>query len=472
MLSRFNRIRKSEKELVAFTSILAAIFLTVAKLFVGLHSGSLGILAEAAHSAMDLAAALITFLAVRAAARPPDSRHQFGHEKFENLSALFETLLLIGTCFWIGYEAINKLISGEIHISHSPFTYGIMLLSIIIDQGRSRALMRVARKYNSQALEADALHFRTDILSSSVVIIGLLGANFGFAYADPVAALGVSVFVLVTSIRLGKACVDALMDTAPHGSETRIRHVLEQFDENLKFRNLRVRTAGAKSFINLDLDVDRRLSFEEAHTVVHRVQDAIEEEIPFSDVVIHADPYQSEREKIIDTLRLQSKHLQLNIHHVSLIRIEKGYVVEFHLECDEHMSLEEAYHLTNKLKTLIYRDLENVKDINIHLEDLNHDFREGVDVSGKMEKQVAAVKTLAQKVDGVINCHDIVFLELDDGSRNLSLDCVFDGRLSIFDVHQLTNRVENEIRSAEPGLDKVIVHAEPLELIEKESDTA
>lgn len=463
MFEKWKNGRDAEKKFVALTSIVAAIFLTVAKLSVGLYSGSLGILAEAAHSGMDLGAAVITFWAVRTAARPPDSHHQFGHEKFENLSALFETLLLVLTCFWIGYEAIDKLMIGEIYISHSPLTYGVMLVSIAVDFGRSRALMHTAKKYNSQALEADALHFRTDILSSSVVIFGLIGAHLGFPQADPIAALGVSLFVLWTSIQLGKACVDALMDSAPGDIQSKILSILDSSGEKMQYKNLRVRGAGAKSFINLDLDIDRRLTFEDAHKLVHRVQQEIEAAIPDSDVVIHADPFQSDREKIVDTLTIKSQQLGIAIHHIIITSLADGFVVEFHMECQPYMTLTAAYQISNLLKTQIYQALPKVKDINVHLEELSHDFREASDITESMDDERSTVQKVAQAVDGVINCHDVVFLKFSDDSVNVSLDCVLEGATAVFGVHQITSRVENAIRKEFPQLIKIIVHAEPLD---------
>src|SRR3989339_236206 len=175
-----------EKKSIALTSVIAAIFLTGFKLVIGLLTGSLGILSEALHSALDLVAAIITFFAVRFADVPPDEGHNYGHGKIENYSALVETLLLVITCAWIIYEAIRRLITHEVHIEVTVWSFAVIVTSIIIDFSRSRALYKVAKKHDSQALEADALHFSTDIWSSTVVLIGLIGVTFNFQYADSV----------------------------------------------------------------------------------------------------------------------------------------------------------------------------------------------------------------------------------------------------------------------------------------------
>ena len=158
-----SRSMEQEKRKVAGISVVAAFFLTGFKLVIGLLTGSLGLLSEALHSGLDLVAAVITWFSVRISDKPPDRHHHFGHGKIENFSALMETILLLITCIWIIYEATHRLVTGKTEIEVNVFSYVVVIVSIIIDIARSRALYKVARKYNSQALEADALHFSTDI---------------------------------------------------------------------------------------------------------------------------------------------------------------------------------------------------------------------------------------------------------------------------------------------------------------------
>ena len=161
-----------EKKTVALSSIVAAVFLTGFKFVVGFITGSLGLLSEALHSCLDLMAAVITFFSVRISDKPADEKHNFGHGKVENLSALIQTMLLLVTCVWIVYEALHRLITKNVEIEVNIWAYVVIISSIIVDFSRSRVLNRVAKKYNSQALEADALHFSTDIWSSCVVLLG------------------------------------------------------------------------------------------------------------------------------------------------------------------------------------------------------------------------------------------------------------------------------------------------------------
>jgi len=279
-----------EKSRVAGISVFAAIFLTGFKLLIGLLTGSLGILSEALHSGLDLVAAVITYFSVRISDKPADKKHHYGHGKIENFSALIETILLIVTCVWIIYEAVNRLYSGNTHIQVTYWSYIVVVSSIIVDISRSRALYKVARKYNSQALEADALHFSTDIWSSAVVLIGLICANFGFFAADSIAALGVAVIVLAVSYKLGKRAVNVLLDSSPVTISDEISSIIQSVPEVSYFHDLKVRVAGADTFINVTIHVNPGLNITEAHAISHKVEAIICKKIDRCEVQIHYEP--------------------------------------------------------------------------------------------------------------------------------------------------------------------------------------
>ena len=279
-----------EKNRVAFLSVLAAIFLTSFKLVVGILTGSLGILSEALHSALDFVAAAITWLAVRLSDKPADRDHHYGHGKIENLSALIETLLLLITCVWIIYEAVSRLISGETHIEVTIWSYIVVISSIIIDFSRSSALMRVAKKHNSQALEADALHFSTDIWSSSVVLLGLICANFGIFIADSIAALVVALIVIYVSYKLGKRSINVLLDRVPEETYLKIKSILDGLTEIEQYHDLKVRAAGAEFFVELNIHVKSELSILQSHDIATAIEKKIKNEILRCHVHVHIEP--------------------------------------------------------------------------------------------------------------------------------------------------------------------------------------
>ncbi len=285
-----HRTAVSEKKSVALASVFAAVFLTGSKAVIGVLTGSLGILAEALHSGLDLLAAVITYFSVRISDKPADRDHHFGHGKIENLSALVETILLFVTCGWIIYEAYGRLVSGRTHIEVTYWSYIVVITSVVIDYSRSRALMRAARKHSSQALEADALHFSTDIWSSSVVFLGLICADLGIFMADSLAALIVAGIVIFICYRLGKRAVDALLDKAPSGLENVIDKLALQLPEITSINDIKIRASGADIFISMNIILDKTLSISQAHGISHRFEDLLRQNIKRSYIHLHYEP--------------------------------------------------------------------------------------------------------------------------------------------------------------------------------------
>ena len=294
-------VAEREKNLVALSSVGAAVVLTTMKIAVGLATGSIGILSEAAHSGIDLLAALMTFWAVRASSKPPDSDHLYGHGKIENFSALFETGLLLATCVWIAYEAGKRLFFGGGHVEATVWSFVVMGVSILIDLSRSRALAATARKHRSQALEADALHFSTDVWSSAVVLVGLAGVLISqqtgiewLARADAVAAVGVAGIAALVSVRLGRKAVDDLLDAAPTGTLERIARAAAGVDGVMVVSQVRVRRSGPRTFADVILQVARGLPVERAHEIAHGAEDAIRAAVLDVDVMVHTEPAEGE----------------------------------------------------------------------------------------------------------------------------------------------------------------------------------
>lgn len=307
-------VAQREKNLVALTSVGAAILLTTMKVVVGLATGSIGILSEAAHSGIDLLAALMTFWAVRASSKPPDQDHLYGHGKIENFSALFETGLLLATCVWIAYEAIKRLVVGGRHVEATVWSFVIMAISIVVDLSRSRALATVARKHRSQALEADALHFSTDVWSSAVVLVGLAGVWFShrsglewLARADALAALGVAGIAALVSVRLGRKSVDDLLDAAPTGLLEAIARAAAAVDQVVGVSQVRVRRSGPRTFADVILQVARGLPVERAHEIAHAAEDAIRAAVLDVDVIVHTEPAEGEASPVDGAMRAPAR---------------------------------------------------------------------------------------------------------------------------------------------------------------------
>lgn len=280
----------TNKKKAALTSIIAAVFLTTMKFVVGILTSSLGILSEALHSLLDLLAAVITFISVSVSDKPADKEHQYGHGKIENLSAFFESILLVITCIWIIYEAISRLVSGNTIIQVTVWSYLVVLTSMGVDLGRSRVLFRAAKRNNSQALEADAIHFSTDILSSGVVLLGLVCANFGYHKADAISALGVAAIVLGISYKLGKRAIDVLLDKVPKGLTEKIESKLKSNKDIVCYHNLKVRVAGPDTFVEINIHIRPHTDLETAHRICNEIEKDIASSIPRCMTIVHAEP--------------------------------------------------------------------------------------------------------------------------------------------------------------------------------------
>ncbi len=293
-----SEIAHQEKRSAALSSVIAAVGLTGFKMVVGLMTGSLGILAEAAHSGLDLVAAIVTLWAVHHSGKPADRDHLYGHGKIENLSALFETLLLLVTCIWIIHEATDRLLYQSVKVAATFWAFAVMITSIVVDVHRSRRLYRAAHKHQSQALQADAMHFSTDIWSSAVVLLGLVCLKLAAWFpalqvlnkADSIAALGVAVIVIIISGRMGLSSIQQLLDTAPAGMVEKIIAAVEAMPGVVDCHHVRLRHSGPLLFVDIHVLMDGNQTLRAAHALTDDIERHIQNIVPDSDVTVHPEP--------------------------------------------------------------------------------------------------------------------------------------------------------------------------------------
>jgi cation diffusion facilitator family transporter len=458
-----------EKQRIAFSSVLAAVFLTALKLVTGLLTGSLGILAEAVNSGLDVLVTFVTFLAVRLSGKPADRSHPYGHEKVESLSALIETLLLLLTCGWIVNEAVQRLFHKSAEVQPTWWAFAVLGVSIAVDVTRSRALSHAAKKHNSQALEADALHFSTDVWSSGIVIVGLLmvklNAALGGGYpllerADAIAALMVATLIVWLSLRLGQKTVDVLMDRAPEGLGLEIESAAKEVAGVLDCYRVRLRQAGDKVFVDLIVAVGRNLPFERTHEIADAVEDRIRERAPRADVIVHVEPIEEETESVAERLHVIAKRQGLTIHNVAVYELRKKFYVELHLEVDQNLNLREAHEIASHLERDLRLEIPDIAAVNTHIESRLMRVTRGQDVTAKSAEVVQTVKQIAQAIPGLRNCHNVVVRDVHN-RLDVSLHCTFDGSTPITQIHDASTLIEDRLKAALPHVERVLVHAEP-----------
>jgi cation diffusion facilitator family transporter len=457
---------RAEKRGVAGNSVLAALAVTALKIVVGVTTGSLGILSEAAHSALDLIAAVITLFSVRVSDKPADAEHQYGHGKVENFSAFIETGLLLLTCIWIVYEAVVRLFFRRVDIEPSPAAFAVLGISMVVDYWRSRALGRIAAKYDSQALEADALHFSTDIWSSGVVILGLVlvmvGHHYGIAWlrdADPVAALFVAGVVVYVSSRLARKTVDALLDAAPVQVRSQIVASVSSVDGLLEVDRVRIRRAGNKYFADLSVGLARNVTFQHSEQVADAVADAVHAVLPDADVVVHSVPRAVRTENIFDRVRAVATRHNFNVHDVSVQDLKGKLHVEQHLELDERLSLKEAHDRVTVLETEIRLDVPEISSILTHIESEPATIEPGDEIArdALMEKRLTAI---AKGFPEVLDVHDVRIKRVR-GRLYVSCHCTLSDDLPLSRVHDISTELEIRFKQEAPELFRVLIHPEP-----------
>jgi cation diffusion facilitator family transporter len=454
-------IAAREKARVALSSVLAAVLITGLKLVVGLETNSLGILSEAAHSGLDMLAAILTLVAVLISARPPDKEHPYGHGKVENISAFLETLLLVATCVWIIKEAVERLVTRTAHVEANMWGFGVIALSIVVDFSRSRALSRAAKKHRSQALEADALHFSSDVWSSLVVLAGLLFVRFGQPLVDAVAAIVVAGLVLVVSYRMGRRTIEALMDRVPEGLEDELRGVIGGVEGISAIRGVRLRQSGPKMFLDTTVAIPRTMLFQQAHDVMDNLEKTVRSRYPEMDVIVHGEPFERDDETIAERIRMIILDRGLGApHHLEVHQRDNRYHVEFDIEFSKEKDFVQAHDMTTEIEREIHDRVPGVEKVTIHMEEYQPETSEVAEETGREAGLRKKVTECIGTEKRVLRFTDLDLLKIGD-RYNLSVTCRFDRGKTLGEIHKIVSDVEKLLYDRIKELRRVTIHAEP-----------
>lgn len=456
-----------EKRAVALSSVAAAVVITTLKIVVGFSTASLGILSEAAHSGLDLIAAVVTFFSVRVSDKPADADHQYGHGKVENFSAFIETGLLVLTTLWIVYEAVQRLLHpGAHHIEPTGVAFAVMFLSIAVDAWRSRALRRIAEKYDSQALEADALHFRTDIWSSSVVIVGLALVKLAqvtgtswLAEADAIAALFVAGVILYVSSRLARQTIDVLLDASSPGVRTRVMQAVGQVDGVIDVDRVRIRRAGNRYFADIVVALARNLTFQRSEQLSEAVTAAVNAVLPDCDVVVHSVARPTGAESIFDRVRAVAARSNLTVHDVSVHHVNGKINVEQHLELDEHLPLKEAHDRASRLEAEIREAVPEISSILTHIESEPATIEPAEEIATRADLE-KRFRKIAVTLPDILDVHDFSFKRVGE-KVYLACHVTMADDLPLSRVHDVQTELESRFKKAAPQVFRVLIHPEP-----------
>ena len=452
-----------EKEQVALTSIAASAAMTIAKGIVGISTGSLAILSEAGHSLIDLGATVMTYVAVRVSGKPADDEHHYGHGKVESVSALGETALLFLLSGIVIWEAVKRLVEHEPHIVVATnWAFVVMAASVVIDFFRARALTRVAKATQSQALEADALHFSSDLWSSLAVIGGLIGVSFGLWWADSVAALTVALLVCVAGWRLGRRTIETLTDTAPVGAVANITDIVEKVAGVVAVEGVRARGVGNKTFIDLTVAVSRTLPLDRVSAIKSAVESALSRQMPGAEPNVTTDPVALDSESVLDRVMVIARNRALAVHHVTVHNLQDRLAIALDLEVDGKLTLAAAHEIADGLEDAIAGELGTGVEVETHIEPL-----QPVDALGReapperVHAVQAALAELATQDRALRNIHDVRVRETDDGEI-VNFHCHVDPAMSVQTVHEKVDALERALKLHSSLIKRVIGHAEPM----------
>ena len=467
--------RSAAKRAAALSSVFAALGITLLKLITGVLTGSLGMLGEAAHSGVDLLAAALTLFTVRVSDLPADAEHNYGHGKLESISAGAEILLMIGSAIWVAWAAAERIVHRHhLALRFSIWPFVVLLLSMAVDLTRSRTLKRVAREQRSEALEADALHFGTDIWSAAAVFLGLAASYAGqrlalpaLELADPVAALLVTGIILFVTVQLARRTLDSLLDATPPEVRARLRDdligAIETIPDVLRAERVRVRRSGSDYFVDLTLSLPRNLTFQRAEQVTSAATLAVQKQLPDADVVIHTVPTASLSESVFERIRAVAAQANLSVHDVSVQDRNGRLAVEQHLEVPETMPLREAHDLVTGLEGAIRREVPGIASLLTHIESEPVTIAAGTQI-GTAANLETQLRETASTFPDILDVHEITVTRGHSGAGvtvQVNCHCTLSDDLSMARVHEVITDLESEFRLHHPDVSRVLIHPEP-----------
>jgi cation diffusion facilitator family transporter len=473
----------AEKSAAALGSVAAALGVTLLKLAAGILTGSLGMLSEAAHSGIDLIAAALTLFSVRVSDKPADADHNYGHGKVESLTAFVETGLMLASCAWIVYEALRRMIFREhLAVTVSVWPFLVLVLSIGVDFSRSRNLRKVALQYQSPALEADAVHFGTDMWSSFAVLLGLIATAAGERYhlqilqlADPIAALVVSGIILRVCWHLATQTVDTLLDATASGlSDSNRRELreglirdLEGIDGVLSVDRVRTRRSGSSYFADLTLGMPRNLTFQRSEQITMAATAAVQRALPGADVVVHSVPTASVAESVHDRIRAVAARSNLAIHDVSVQEYGGALHVEQHLEVNETLTLREAHEIVTELEAQMRKEIPAIAGILTHIESEPATIERPASLERDRRLEVH-LRRVARGFPEILDIHDVVVTRLGGSERFETADriqvnchCTLPDDLPMARVHAVITAFEDAFKVDSPEVSRLLIHPEP-----------
>jgi cation diffusion facilitator family transporter len=450
------------KEKAALWSIAASLAITLGKGAAGLATGSLALISDAAHSLLDVASTIMTWAAIRAAGKPADAEHPYGHGKVESLAALAETAFLFVLSGAVAFEGMRRLASGEADFTFHWAAVAVLLISIVIDAWRWYALTRVAKETRSEALAADALHFSSDLVNSVLVLFAFGAAAMGWPQADAFVAIGVAAFIAVAGFRLARRTIETLIDTAPHGATEAVRAAVESVPGVVAVESVKVRSGGSHVFAEVEIAVARTIPLDRLSMIKDRVTTSVRAAHPDAQVTVTAVPRALDEETVLERVLLIAAKRRTPVHHVTVQRLGERLSVSLDVEVDGRMSLGAAHVVASRLETAIREELGPETEVETHIEPLIVPSLSGSDAGPEITDAVAASLRHAAADTGTITDVHSVRVRRTEHGLVVNYHCRVDPALDVASVHDCVDRVEHAARNDHPAITRIVSHTEPV----------
>jgi len=451
----------ARKIAAARASIAASAVLAIAKFAAGWWSGSLALLSEGGHATVDTGAAVLTYFAVKEAGKPADAEHHYGHAKYESLAALAETGLLFGLALFVVVEAFRRIADADQDVDAGWPAFAVLGFSIVVDFVRSRRLARIAREEGSDALAADALHFSSDLISSILVVIGLVATRAGFERGDALAAIGVALFIAIAGFRLGRRTVETLLDAAPRDMTQRIHQAIADVPGVIEVETLRLRTVGPHIVGEAAVGVSRTLPLEHAARIKQAAEAAVVAEAPNTQITFTVNPRVLDDETVAERIRVVAARKHLPVHHIIAQQLGDRLAISLDIEVDAAMPHGRAHSIATAFEQAIADEFGSTVEIETHIEPLEPHLRRGKDAEESVRQEVEAALVRQCAAGGeASNIHDVRVRETADGLI-VNYHCHVNAAQSVDAVHSAVDAIERGVREQFPQIVRLVSHAEP-----------
>ncbi|MBM3705713.1 MAG: cation-efflux pump [Actinobacteria bacterium] len=449
------------KRRVALFSLVISLVLVAIKIAVAYFSNSIGVFSEALNNSLDVVTVLITFLAVRMATRPPDKDHTYGHGKYENLSAMFEVLIIAFLSFFIIFKSIQRIVLRNFELELNNYIFIVLGISIIINVVRVYFVGNAAKKYDSFAFKAEFINYLSDIISSVIVITGLLFARSGFYLADPVASIIVSFIILGLSVRLAIKIVRNFLDYIPREITEKVSGLLEKMPEVESVNKVQIHEVGDIKFINLDISVNDNVYLTQLEAIKESIKETIAQNISGCQTMIEIKPHLSE-----DNIDCMVKEIAMgqpnvkDVHNMFIYRVDGQLDISIHLEMNRSLNLEESEKLTKKTELLIKEKIRDARNVYIHIEE-EKSGADWDDITHKSEDLINRIKKDIEVYVSPETCHEFTILERR-GVFNIAFHCRLSKSTGIKEAHTVISKIEDRIKHISENIGEVVIHMEPV----------